>query len=36
MYHYHTVNLGDEETVKKVYEKQKKACLKGDWEQLIK
>ena len=36
MYHYHIVNLGDEETVKKICEKQKNACLKGDWVQLIK
>ena len=36
MYHYHIVNLGHEETVKKVYEKQKNPCLKGNWEQLIK
>ena len=36
MYHYHIVNLADEDTVKKIYEKQKTECLKGDWVQLIK
>ena len=32
MYHYHIVSLGHEVTGKKVYEKQKNPCLKGDWE----
>ena len=36
MYHHHIVNLGEEETVKKIYEKQKQDSFKGDWFQLIK
>jgi hypothetical protein len=36
MYHHHVVNLGDEETVKRIYEKQKQDSFKGDWIRLIK
>ena len=36
MYHHHIVNLNDEETVKKVYNKQKEEAVKGDWIKLIK
>ena len=35
MYHHHIVNLNDEETVKKVYNKQKEEAVKGDWIKLI-
>ena len=36
MYHHHVVNLGDEETVKRIYEKQKQDCFKKDWIRLRK
>jgi hypothetical protein len=31
MYHYHLVTRDDEETIKKVYLKQKESHIKGDW-----
>ena len=36
MYHHHIINLGEEETVKKIYEKQKQGSFKEDWINLIK
>ena len=36
MYHYHILSLDREETVRKLYEKQKRQPLKGDWIQLLK
>ena len=30
MYHHYIVNLGEEETVKNIYEKQKQDSFKGD------
>ena len=36
MYHYHILSLDREETVRKIYEKQKLQPLKGDWIQLLK
>ena len=35
MCHHHSVNQNDEETVKKVYNKQKEEAVKGDWIKLI-
>ena len=35
MYHHHIVNQNDEETIKKVYNKQKEEAVKGDWIKLI-
>ena len=36
MYHHHIINLGEEETVGKIYEKQKRGSFKGDWINLIR
>ena len=36
MYHHHILSLNTEETVRKIYEKQKTGHLKGDWIELIK
>ena len=35
LYHHHIVNLGENETVKKVYNKQKEESTKGDWIKLV-
>ena len=31
MFHYHILTLNDNETVKKIYLKQKESNIKGDW-----
>ena len=36
MYHYHILSLKEEETVRKIYEKQKEEHSKGDWIELLK
>ena len=36
MYHYNILTQEDNETIKKMYEKQKKNSTKGDWFQLLK
>ena len=36
MYHHHILSLNTEETVRKIYEKQKTGHLKGDWIELLK
>ena len=36
MYHYHILHLEEDETVRKIFEKQKGSCFKGDWIELIK
>ena len=36
MYHHHILGLDRDETVRKIYEKQKEATLKGDWFNLLK
>ena len=36
MYHYHILGLDCNETVRKIYEKQKLEPLKGDWIELLK
>ena len=36
MYHYNILTQEDNETIKKMYEKQKKNPTKGDWFQLLK
>ena len=36
IYHRHIINIGEEETVRKIYEKQKQGSFKGDWINLIK
>ena len=35
LYHYHIITRDDKETIKKVYLKQKEACVKGDWITLL-
>ena len=35
MYHHHILNLDENETVKKIYNKQKKKTSKGDWYDLL-
>ena len=36
MYHHHLLSLDREETIRKIYDKQKLEPLKGDWIQLLK
>ena len=36
MYHYHILGLDCNETIRKIYEKQKSEPLKGDWIELLK
>ena len=36
MFHHHILNLEEDETVRKIYEKQKASCLKGDWIELVR
>ena len=36
MFHHHILNLDHDETVRKVYEKQKENCFKGDWIELVR
>jgi hypothetical protein len=36
MYHHHILTRGEEETIKKIYYKQKEDPLKGDWYGLLK
>ena len=36
MYHHHILSLDKNETVRKVYEKQKEGHFKGDWIELLK
>ena len=35
IYHHHILSRNENETIKKVYLKQKEDCLKGDWFQLL-
>jgi hypothetical protein len=35
MYHHHILSLNEEETVKKIYNKQKETVKKGDWYDLL-
>ena len=35
MFHYHILNLEEDETVRKIYDKQKENCIKGDWIELV-
>ena len=35
MYHYHKITRDDKETIKMVYQKEKEACVKGDWITLL-
>ena len=35
MYHHHILNLDENETVKKIYNKQKEKTSKGDWYDLL-
>ena len=36
MFHHHLLGLDENETLKKIYEKQKKETTKGDWFQFLK
>ena len=36
MFHHHILNLEEDETVRRIYEKQKESCLKGDWIELVR
>ena len=36
MYHHHILSRGEEETIKKIYIKQREDPLKGDWFELLK
>ena len=36
MYHHHIVRRGEEETIQRIYYKQKEDPLKGDWYELLK
>ena len=36
MYHHHILTRGEEETIKRIYYKQKEDPLKGDWYGLLK
>ena len=35
LYHHHIITREDTETIKKIYNKQKEAPIKGDWFELI-
>ena len=35
MFHYHILSRKDDETIKKIYNKQKTEFVKGDWYQLL-
>ena len=36
MYHHHILKRGKEETIQKIYYKQKEDTFKGDWLELLK
>ena len=36
LYHHHIVTLSEDETLKKIYNKQKEDSVKGDWVRLVK
>ena len=36
MYHHHILSRGEEETIHKIYTKQREDPLKGDWFELLK
>ena len=36
MYHHHLITREPDETIQKIYNKQKEECIKGDWYELLK